>query len=66
MRISIRQPVLILSLILLSCALTAQEFRVPPELFSRAELSGYTETSRDSDVAKFCRTIGKLGGYAHT
>ena len=66
MRISIRQPVLILSLILLSCALTAQEFRIPPELFSRAELSGYTETSRDSDVAKFCRTIGNLGVYAHT
>ncbi len=42
-----------------------QELRIPSELYSRAERTGYLETSHDSDVVKFCVTAGKLSGYAH-
>jgi hypothetical protein len=43
----------------------AQELRIPSELYSRAERSGYLETSLDSDVVKFCLTTARLSNFAH-
>lgn len=51
-------------LLLLSVA-HAQQLIIPEELFSRAERTGYAETSHSSDVVRFCETLGKMSQYAH-
>jgi hypothetical protein len=51
--------------LLFSGTLLAQDLQIPKELFSRAERTGYKETSLDSDVVKFCLTVGTLSNYAH-
>jgi len=51
-------------LLLLSVA-HAQQLTIPEELFSRAERTGYAETSLSSDVVRFCETLGKMSQYAH-
>jgi hypothetical protein len=43
----------------------SQQFGIPDVLFSRAELTHYTETSLSSDVVAFCDAIGKLSAFAH-
>jgi hypothetical protein len=62
--ISLTTRILTISL-LFSGTLFSQDLQIPKELFSRAERTGYTETSLDSDVVKFCLAIGKLSNYAH-
>lgn len=55
-----------ISLFIFNCRiLKSQELNLPPELFSRAEKSLYTETSLDSDVVKFCNAIGRMSKFAH-
>jgi len=46
--------------------LSAQQFTIPKELFSRAELTWYKETSLNSDVKAFCDATGKLSNFAFT
>lgn len=46
--------------------IAAQQFSIPRELFSRAELTWYKETSLNKDIKAFCEAVGKTGIYAHT
>jgi hypothetical protein len=56
---------ILLFLIVFSNSVNSQDFNIPSALYSRAEKTGYLETSRDSDVVKFCNTVGKLSPLAH-
>jgi len=62
----------LMSLIIICCisgaifTLSAQQFKIPQELFSRAELTNYNETSLNLDVKRFCEAVGKLSDFAHT
>jgi hypothetical protein len=50
---------------LISGSIFSQSLQLPPELFSRAEKSVYTETTLSSEVTQFCRSIGKLSNFAY-
>jgi hypothetical protein len=65
MKFHILSVYILVSLILVPRGLYSQEMNIPQELFSRAERTKFTETSLDSDVVKFCLSIGKLSHYAH-
>jgi hypothetical protein len=57
---------IILTYILNNSCLYAQDFIIPPELFSRAEKTLYKETSSSEDVKVFCEAAGRLSSYANT
>jgi hypothetical protein len=52
--------------IILSDQVFSQVNIFPPELFSRAEKSAYTETTLSCEVVQFCETIGTMSSFAHT
>jgi hypothetical protein len=54
-----------ISMLFLSIGNTySQSLKIPDELFSRAEKTGYLETSLSADVAIFCEKIGELSNFA--
>jgi hypothetical protein len=52
--------------ILIPHRVSSQVVKLPPELFSKAEKSVYTETTLSSEVVQFCETIGKISSFAYT
>ena len=55
----------VIASIMLQCEIYSQDIALTRSLYSRAERTLYTETSRDSDVVNFCSAIGKLSPLAH-
>lgn len=65
MKIISRFLVILITAILSPSVSYSQDFKIPDELFSRAEKTNYMETTSSADVVKFCRVLGNLSKYAY-